>query len=566
MSEIFIISFFIFFSTFGYGVFLKKLVSNHLEIVKKNYLIIFIFGIFFIQFISIFFNFFFPINKDIATVIFVVGIVLIFTKLKEINYFDIIVLGFAISFISTLVLYKTNLNNDFGLYHGPFLTALQNEKVIFGLSNLHFRFGHISIQQYYEVIFLNNLLQQASPLISIAVIYSTFIVLAANQILTNKEIKFSCLFLLGTIFYHLIRLVRFNDFGNDFYANLIAFIMVYFFLKYFEEKKVNNINIKIDYVLILILLGSILLASKITLIFFLLIPIYISLNKNIFFNIIFSKKILLPLFFIFLFFCKNLINTGCIVYPVSEKLCFKKSLWFDDGKNAHASVKDRNLQSEAWSKDWPNRDISKYKDYSFEYISNFNWLPYWLQNHFKVVLKNISIFFFWFILFIFFSINFKNNNKKQYLSEIYSINFFVIMSICLLGFFFWFFKAPIYRYGYSYLISFIIISILFFSHKKINQSRLSNTIKCFLIFSFLVFASRNFQRIYLNEDNPILPDISYQGKSTFYQYKNFGSTKIRYTLDGVCYFGVPLCTNFSDAVNNIRLDKKFNYLFILPSN
>ena len=37
---------------------------------------------------------------------------------------------------------------DAGLYHLPFTKILNEEKLILGLSNLHFRFGHTSILQY----------------------------------------------------------------------------------------------------------------------------------------------------------------------------------------------------------------------------------------------------------------------------------------------------------------------------------------------------------------------------------------------------------------------------------
>ena len=33
------------------------------------------------------------------------------------------------SVLATLIFYKTNLNNDFSLYHGPFLSVIQNEKL-----------------------------------------------------------------------------------------------------------------------------------------------------------------------------------------------------------------------------------------------------------------------------------------------------------------------------------------------------------------------------------------------------------------------------------------------------
>ena len=67
---------------------------------------------------------------------------------------------FLSSIIIFLLIASSNVYRpDAGLYHLPFINILNHEKIIFGLSNLHFRYGHISIIQYTSAIFNNIILR-----------------------------------------------------------------------------------------------------------------------------------------------------------------------------------------------------------------------------------------------------------------------------------------------------------------------------------------------------------------------------------------------------------------------
>ena len=60
--------------------------------------------------------------------------------------------------IITLLIYESHVYRpDAGLYHLPYIKILNDEKILFGLSNLHFRYGHISIVQYLAAI-SNNII------------------------------------------------------------------------------------------------------------------------------------------------------------------------------------------------------------------------------------------------------------------------------------------------------------------------------------------------------------------------------------------------------------------------
>ncbi|MDA7733842.1 hypothetical protein N8841_05080, partial [Candidatus Pelagibacter sp.] len=116
-----------------------------------------IYGFIIVGFISLILNFFFPINKIIGTIFFIFSLIFFifyFFKLKNKNEF--ILLFFFISISSFLLITLSNINRpDAGLYHLPYISILQEDKIILGLTNLHYRFGHTSMFQYISAIYNN---------------------------------------------------------------------------------------------------------------------------------------------------------------------------------------------------------------------------------------------------------------------------------------------------------------------------------------------------------------------------------------------------------------------------
>ena len=60
------------------------------------------------------------------------------------------------------------------------------------------------------------------------------------------------------------------------------------------------------------------------------------------------------------------------------------------------------MGSEAWAKDWSNQ-IENVLPHE-EYLKDFNWLGFWFDNHFKVILKIIVPYL---LLVIIFSLTLK---------------------------------------------------------------------------------------------------------------------------------------------------------------
>ena len=69
-----------------------------------------------------------------------------------------------------------NVNTpDALLYHLPFSKIVNEHKIIIGLSNLHSRFGHISIFQYISSFFNNSFFHKNGVLFPISLITSFFL-------------------------------------------------------------------------------------------------------------------------------------------------------------------------------------------------------------------------------------------------------------------------------------------------------------------------------------------------------------------------------------------------------
>ena len=103
-----------------------------------------IFCFIFLSFIALIINFILPLNKFVGDILFFFLIIYffkIYTKFsnkKELNK-----LLFFVTIISFILIYGSNINRpDAGLYHLPYISILQENKIILGITNLHHRFGH----------------------------------------------------------------------------------------------------------------------------------------------------------------------------------------------------------------------------------------------------------------------------------------------------------------------------------------------------------------------------------------------------------------------------------------
>jgi len=384
---------------------------------------------------------------------------------------------------------------------------------------------------------------------------------------------------------------RYGALGNDMPAHIFSLLsFILFFEIIFNEKNKQSENFKI-------FVYSILIASlaKITLLLnvLLLIPI-LFFKKNIIAN---NLKLVFFVFFIgLLFFYKNYVNTSCIVYPI--KISCVKTEWLAEkydftspeflSKISSVMVKEfmntNTLQDQKLTSGILNRNIENekgvYKNLTdfqkrnfflyhvYDYYDQINiWIKPYISGHFKrkifgevlsLLFVNLLIFFFSYLF-----IKRQNNNIDKF----NKFEFYFILLI-IFSTFIWFIKAPILRYGISYVLIFLNLPFLLLLKKVKQDINFSNILKkiykvlFIILLFFLIF--KNLLRIsntVISEDytNNIVPI-----KKPYYKEMVKDNYSFNIPISGVCANTPPLCTVYGNEFQkgNFRFFEDNNYLII----
>ena len=113
----------------------------------------------------------------------------------------------------------------------PFISIINENKIIVGSANIHFRFATTSIVQYLSSSQNNFIYDLKSLSIPIASIFSFFLIYSLKEILISyqlKKISVSLIIFLITAF-SLIGFGRFSNYGNDTVSHIYYFILVIFY-------------------------------------------------------------------------------------------------------------------------------------------------------------------------------------------------------------------------------------------------------------------------------------------------------------------------------------------------
>jgi len=511
-------------------------------------------GIFFLSFVALFLNFFFPLNKIVNSFVIIIFIFYFVIKNKFKITFNIIFLYYIIisSIITfSLLVLSENFRPDSGLYHFPYVSILNNEKIIIGLSNIHFRFGHISIIQYTSAFLNNYILGLNGIVIPIACLASFIIIYFLSEIFfffkSNNKLNINVIFCLLTLIFITYKINRYGEFGNDAPAHLLFFYLISIILN-------NNSDLFKKTLLISIFI----FLNKSTLIFALLIPIiFLKKNKCFNFHNFFSISF-------FLLWClKNILVSSCLIYPL-EKSCLTELTWHN---NIYAnSIKETSEGTEAWSKGWVDQK-SERMEYS-KYNSDFNWVETWSEKHLKYILKIIIPYILFLIILL---IIFKKKSKNKYykISKIKNISIInYLLSILTIGVIGWFLKAPLYRFGYSYLVNIIniIFSILIFKEiNNTNKTKLKKIIYPLIFLIIFIFFSVQLIRIIKNYNNdynnypwPKYFSFSKGNNKVITKPVYYDGKLFYYKSEFECMYSEPPCTN-TDVDKRLKLKIKNNY-------
>lgn len=549
----------------GYGSLLLNLLR--IRDFKNNELIseYIIVGVFFIGVIALLLNFVTNISSIVSNTISIIGILLFFLfYLKKINK-NLILNILYILFITIILLIFSKHQEDFPWYSLPFISILNEEKIIFGLANVQFRFGHISLLQYTSSVF-NNFLSINNILTPYAVTVSSFIILCTKifiKNLNNFKNRISFLYIILVLTFCLLKFTRYNEFGNDIPAHIIVFYSIY--KSIFIIENLSSRRDIFDDLKKLLVFTSFAIMQKIQTGFVLLLPIciiYLLNKKNLEIKKIY-KTTIVCIIFLTLWSFKTFINTGCFVYP-AQFTCINNVSWVSKNFNQHSYAKKVKIESESWSKGWVDQNKLNYEDYS----KNFNWLKTWFGKHFLVIIKSVTPFII-LILSPFIYYNFIKKKKYNFIESY--IKFFdkqkVIIFILLINVNVWFFFFPIYRYGLAFLISAIIFCVipLYF---QINYAAINKIIKKIIILLFIFFLSKNILRIFNHfevYDNYPWPKIFSEENNQYKKYTKVLKDNYHYILypadEKACYYSYYICSHHGHIFDKeliIRF-KKYNY-------
>ncbi len=535
----------IFTTIYSYGLFILKLIYKN---EKFDIFFSILSGYILIGSITLIYHFFFQISNNYSLFIIFFGLILFILNRKTLLEKEFFKIVFLILIFSFLLYAYSEHPIDTNMYHHPYVSYLNSEKIIFAIANIQFRFGHVSFLQYVQAALKNNFLHEIS-LASINIIfYSCFVYLFSKEINKSKTTNLILIIKILFLSFILIKFARYREYGNDLIPLLVS---IYFLTKIINSKndKVFNVEKLINLALPF---AAFMFLHKISYIF--VFAIFFSLIhfsnlkilKNInFISIVFFLVLLIP------WLIKNYIVTSCLAYPV-EISCFSNSLYELKGI---ASPANAAWLTEIWAKgfiDHPNwREINLQ-----EYANGINWIPTWLSGHFIKILEIISPLLFIILLVIFYLFYKKKSflikkNKKNISTII-----FYLWIANLVGLFMWFYNAPIFRYGSFYIISFIILTfVLILSHyfilKKTKNIKFFKTI---FAISLIFFVLKNFQRM-INTENSFFAKTSKE-MNELSIYKNDDLKLLRPKSD-ICYYTESICSH--EIPNNIRLIKIRNY-------
>ena len=542
MIDILLLGFLATFLYTPYGYFIQK--GNNI----RSFSLQLIFSLIILSFLALVLNFFTPLSKLICSSFILLSVVII-AKFRHIflkkKY---LIFCFLSSIIIFLLITSSNVYRpDAGLYHLPFISILNNEKIIFGLSNLHFRYGHISIIQYTSAIFNNIIFQDRGinfPVALIAVSVILNFLSNLNYKLKSKQFDFHFFILFSLTLFIFYKINRFSEYGNDAPTHLLMFLLISEIINNFKVSGSSKFS---D----LLLLSLFIIMNKIILLLSVLFPFILFLNKKIKINILELKNIFIFIFVIF-WFTKNIIVSGCILYPVKIS-CFDYFQWTDIKETERVSV-----ENEAWAKGWPDFRKGEIKLTQKEYSKNFNWINTWGKNH-LIKMLNIIVPYILFLLVILFIV------RKKTIKSVHERYIKYLFYISVLGTIIWIYKLPVFRYGYSYLIIFISLIFSYFAQNYEFKENSKSVFKASILLLATIFILKNSNRIifenkeYYDYPWPKIYSMHENNEPIGHNFKYIDGKKIYYTANNYCMYGLSPC---GLSTSGIRHKKILSYSLI----
>ena len=559
----------------SHGYFLNKFFFKNKNINLFEYGI---YGFLPIGIIALIINFFYPLSQNQNTLFLIPVIFFLIEFSKNGKIYSLFKVNLLISILVTIFIsFDTVYRPDAGWYHLPFTKILNDFKIIFGTASLHPMFGVNSIMQYISAAFNNLILNDKGVLLPNALIAIYFFSFFIFELFKTNNIflkKFFCFF---TLSYMFIEANRYSEYGNDVPGLFYFLYVIYLFL----DLKKSNISYKeIEKIF---LFSAFAFTIKTFLIFIFFIPLFLFF-KNI-------KKKFFPFlasFFLIVWFIKNILISGCLIYPVNIT-CSNKLDWYSSNPKFQISALNSSQFTELYIKGWYNQEkISNIAEDNYQkdlekkssFLKNFNWLnEYWFTNNLKNITKRFDYFIILILLILLinkFILRKKLLPRKNYFSN---PDIKILLFLSLIGSSIFFYKFPDGRYGVSYiLIFFYCIFINFFqkfsfpsSFKKFFKfpTSIILSILCLVIITKNVarinsnynFVSSAWPNIY-DLDNPNSDKVSFKfieknGTKIFFS----SSDNLKIVHKNLCAYNKAPCTPTKNYLNQFNIERNnFGYL------
>lgn len=350
----------------------------------------------------------------------------------------------AYSFLFLLFLYGTSrgyMHFDTGLYHAQSIRWIEEYGVVKGLANLHIRFAYNSasfaLNALYSMKFIAN--QSLHTTAGFLAFLSSILAIDIYKIFRIKNLRLSDFCRIALFYYLTVIYKEMVSPASDYYAQLLIFDIFILWLAADEEqmKGIEKHNAAPYALLSILLVFALSIKFSIGLLLLLVIkPAVMLLKKKD------VKQIIMCIFsgciIILPFLIRNVIISGWLIYP---------STLFDlfsfEWKIPKGQAKCDALEIGAYGK--AINDVAKWNTPLKVWVINwFNQLKsierFWVLFAFTSLLCGVILLLFYII---------KGLIKKKY--EIEHINFMLIFTVLTISTLFWFFSAPLIRYGYAYV-------------------------------------------------------------------------------------------------------------------
>jgi len=503
-----------------------------------------IIGFFILGNLTLFLNFFFSLNT-LRPYFFILFISMVLMNLNEkinldINKKDLSILYFFIPLILFTSSYGMRLHFDATDYHLISQNWIRNSKIVFGLSNVYAGYGWSTIYEYIQANFWFNKNFIYLHYINVS-FFISFYQFIYSCIFSSRN-NFLRIASLNLLLFGFLDNFGFGGGGNTFLlfqtigkpdltSGIIFTItgLILFKFLLFNEK-INGIDF---FFVSLFALFAFQLKILNSILIFLLIPflfVYVKQNNLSFFSTLKSNFMILVVFVFYLI--KNVIITGCVVFPISYT-CLTSASWSnkDYVKNYAEGVRLGNFGI-------PNLSSFNFNEWYLPWINNaynFNTYRNFLLSIMIIILIN----------------QFLTPFNEVKIQKIFFLRLFQVFSIL-----FFLYSGPTVRYGLG--ITNLLIGTL--SLKKLIKNKGLNKI-LLLIFCLTLLGTPRLYSYKYFIDSPITPFVV-ESKIGTYEKNPNGWGVVTLDPDFQCYTRID-CLNSAYEINPLKLK---NYMLFKPVN